>query len=82
MVAACRNHVTDGGKLRVWDQERHSVIEKMRHCVQLNEEYQTSYQRTKKKSVENPYGRPFDFSEMYIFGKFDTFCRRLNKVLY
>jgi len=21
-----------------------------------------------------------DFSEMYIFGKFDTFCRRLNKV--
>ena len=25
--------------------------------------------------------RPFDFSEMYIFGKFDTFTRRLKKIM-
>ena len=80
MVAACRNYVTDGGKLRVWDQDRSTLITKMKQCLQLNEEYQASYQRTKAKSAENPNGRPFEFSEMYIFGKFDTFCRRLNKV--
>lgn len=28
-----------------------------------------------------PSERPFDFSEMYIFGKFDTFTRRLKKIL-
>ena len=28
-----------------------------------------------------PKERPFDFSEMYIFGKFDTFIRRCQKIV-
>jgi dynein heavy chain len=28
-----------------------------------------------------PNERPFEFSEMYIFGKFDTFTRRLKKII-
>ena len=82
MVTACKNHITDGDKNRVWDQERSGLITKMEQCLRLNAEYQASYQRTKRKSAEHKSGRPFEFSEMYIFGKFDTFCRRLNKVLY
>ncbi|KAK5874520.1 hypothetical protein PBY51_019459 [Eleginops maclovinus] len=32
------------------------------------------------KLRENPDNRQFDFSENYIFGKFDAFCRRLEKI--
>ena len=28
-----------------------------------------------------PNERKFEFSEMYIFGKFDTFSRRLKKII-
>lgn len=45
------------------------------------QEYQKYFQKTKKKLEENPDERQFDFSEMYIFGKFDLFQRRLNKIL-
>lgn len=45
------------------------------------QEYQKYFQKTKQKLEENPSERQFDFSEMYIFGKFDTFQRRMNKIL-
>jgi dynein heavy chain len=30
---------------------------------------------------ETPQEKQFDFSEMYIFGKFDAFCKRIQKVI-
>jgi dynein heavy chain, axonemal len=30
---------------------------------------------------ESPNEKQFDFSEMYIFGKFDAFCKRIQKVI-
>ncbi|KAJ0000193.1 hypothetical protein NQD34_012035 [Periophthalmus magnuspinnatus] len=47
----------------------------------LIKEYQHCYQKTKQKLQQTPTERQFDFSEMYIFGKFDSFQRRLNKIL-
>ena len=38
------------------------------------------FPRTKTKLRENPNERQFEFSENYIFGKFDTFCARLKKL--
>lgn len=34
-----------------------------------------------KKLQETPSEKQFDFSEMYIFGKFDAFCKRIQKVI-
>lgn len=45
------------------------------------QEYQRVFHETKKKLEQTPSERQFDFSEKYIFGKFDTFQRRLNKIL-
>lgn len=53
------------------------VMKKMEECLQLNQEYQDCFQRTKKNLENYPEERPFDFSEMYIFGKFNNFGRRL-----
>lgn len=80
MVTACKNYLTDRGVTRVWDQPRQPLIEKLKACLRLNQEYQRCFQRTKMKIAEDPAMKPFEFSEMYIFGKFDTFCKRLNEV--
>ncbi|CAF4618647.1 unnamed protein product, partial [Rotaria socialis] len=53
----------------------------MRDCIKLNKEYQLSFQLTKTKLASSSTERPFDFSEMYIFGKFDSFVRRCEKII-
>lgn len=42
--------------------------------------YQDAFQRTKQRIEEIPGEKNFEFSEMYIFGKFEAFCKRLEKV--
>ena len=51
--------------------------EKLAACKKLNEEYQRYFHHTNAKLQDFPSERPFDFYEIYIFGRFDTFCRRL-----
>lgn len=80
MVTACKNYITDHGVNRIWDQQRQPLIEKLQNCVNLYKNYQTVFQKTKQKIEQTPGEKPFEFSEMYIFGKFETFCRRLDKV--
>lgn len=49
-------------------------------CLHLNDEYQSCFRRTKSKLENAPNERPFEFSEMYIFGKFNAFSARLRKL--
>lgn len=44
-------------------------------------EYQLYFHKTKQKLKQDPNEKQFEFSEMYIFGKFETFHRRLAKIL-
>lgn len=44
-------------------------------------EYQHCFHKTKQKLKQDPNEKQFEFSEMYIFGKFETFHRRLAKIL-
>ncbi len=46
----------------------------------LNTHYQQTFHREKARLQERPEGNQFDFSEMSIFGKFDSFVRRIDKV--
>ncbi|XP_026120715.1 dynein heavy chain 5, axonemal isoform X1 [Carassius auratus] len=81
MITACKAYITNNGSTTIWDQPQEVVSEKLKAAIRLNQEYQKYFQKTKQKLEENPSERQFDFSEMYIFGKFDTFQRRLNKIL-
>eukprot|EP00117_Sycon_ciliatum_P004310 scpid857/ scgid8744/ Dynein heavy chain 5, axonemal; Axonemal beta dynein heavy chain 5; Ciliary dynein heavy chain 5 len=80
MITACKNYLTNNGYVKVWDQEHDSLIQKLTACIVLNQEYQRSFHRTKQRLEELPDERPFDFSEMSIFSKFDTFCRRCSRI--
>lgn len=56
-----------------------------RMCVCVSnctlQEYQQCFRKTKEQLEQTPSERQFDFSEVCIFGMFDTFQRRLNKIL-
>uniref|UniRef100_A0A8C7LGC2 Dynein, axonemal, heavy chain 5 n=1 Tax=Oncorhynchus kisutch TaxID=8019 RepID=A0A8C7LGC2_ONCKI len=56
------------------------MLRRIRECTQLNQEYQLCFQRVREKLRDNPNDKQFEFSENYIFGKFDTFCKRLEKI--
>ena len=74
-------YVTDNYTQTIWIQDQTTVISKLRDCIKLNEEYQRCFQATKNKLAADPAERPFDFSEMYIFGKFDSFVRRCERII-
>lgn len=81
MITACKAYISNHGAVTIWDQPQTVVADKLKAAIRLNEEYQRCFHKTKQKLEQNASERQFDFSEMYIFGKFDTFQRRLTKIL-
>uniref|UniRef100_A0A8C2VG97 Dynein axonemal heavy chain 8 n=1 Tax=Chinchilla lanigera TaxID=34839 RepID=A0A8C2VG97_CHILA len=80
MVTACKAYITDGGINHVWDQETPVVLKKIQDCIFLFKEYQASFHKTRKQILESSGEKSFEVSEMYIFGKFEAFCKRLEKI--
>ncbi|XP_004619390.1 dynein axonemal heavy chain 8 [Sorex araneus] len=80
MVTACKAYITDGGSVHVWDQETPVVLTKIQDCIFLFKEYQASFHKTRKQILESLGEKSFEVSEMYIFGKFEAFCKRLEKI--
>ncbi|XP_068612434.1 dynein axonemal heavy chain 5 [Brachionichthys hirsutus] len=81
MITACKAYITNNGCNSIWEQPQQVVVDKIKAAIHLNQEYQRYFHQTKAKLEQTPSERQFDFSEMYIFGKFDTFQRRLCKIL-
>mmetsp|Transcript_22862 Transcript_22862/g.57026 ORF Transcript_22862/g.57026 Transcript_22862/m.57026 type:complete len:4419 (+) Transcript_22862:2-13258(+) len=79
MIANCREHVTAGGVL--WSQPTHSLIGRLQACITLNEAYQDQYHQTRERLEQTPSGKQFDFELNRIFGKFDLFQRRVEKLV-
>ncbi|XP_074845897.1 dynein axonemal heavy chain 8 [Carettochelys insculpta] len=80
MVTACKAYITDGGLSRIWDQDTPVVIKKIQDCIFLFKEYQKCFHKTRKQILEALGEKTFEVSEMYIFGKFEAFCKRLEKI--
>ena len=81
MITACKEYITENGSLSVWEIPHDVFKAKCQSCVKLNEEYQRSFMNTKRKIETSADERQFDFSETYIFGKINSFQRRLEKIL-
>ncbi|XP_067341566.1 dynein axonemal heavy chain 5 isoform X2 [Channa argus] len=79
MIATCRSFLSQG-VAHIWDHSRPVLLQKISECCNLNVDYQRSFHTVRDKLRENSENRQFDFSENYIFGKFDAFCRRLEKI--
>ncbi|CAH8594477.1 unnamed protein product [Schistosoma turkestanicum] len=80
MIVTCRKYITDGVS-SIWDLPRPILLDRIHECIRLNIEYQENFRKVRQRLQENPSGRQFDFSENYIFGKFDVYTTRLKKIL-
>ncbi|KNE55648.1 hypothetical protein AMAG_01535 [Allomyces macrogynus ATCC 38327] len=81
MITSSKEYIYRDGGAKLWEQDRPTLLRKLTECIQLNEAYQKHFHETKRKLQETKSEKQFDFSEMYIFGKFDAFCKRIQKVV-
>uniref|UniRef100_A0A8D2M816 AAA+ ATPase domain-containing protein n=1 Tax=Zonotrichia albicollis TaxID=44394 RepID=A0A8D2M816_ZONAL len=80
MVTTCKAYITDAGLNRLWDQETPVVTGKINDCIYLLREYQKCFHEARQETAKNLGEKALEVSEMYIFGKSEAFCRRLEKV--
>ncbi|KAI8431134.1 hypothetical protein MSG28_001183, partial [Choristoneura fumiferana] len=80
MIETCKQYITCRFKETIWSQDRALVRDKLIHCLNLNKTYRETYLFVKNQPFL-PNTEQFSFSENYVFGKFDTFCKRVNKII-
>ena len=80
MIETCKSYITCRGKETIWSQDRHLVRSKLTNCLKLNHVYRETYYNVRSQPFL-PDQAPFAFSENFVFGKFDTFCDRLSKII-
>lgn len=80
MIETCKSHITLRGKETIWSQDRSLVRNKLSNCIKLNHLYRETYYSVREQPFL-PNQSPFGFSENFVFGKFDTFCERLSKIV-
>lgn len=78
MVSACKQYITERDTVRVWDVDSTLLLKKINTCQQLYSRYQECFHQGKLKIQAG--SRPFEISEMYVFGKFSSFSRRLDGI--
>ncbi|XP_019212660.1 dynein heavy chain 5, axonemal-like [Oreochromis niloticus] len=71
MISTCRSYLLQGVR-RVWEHSRPVLLQQISDYCNLNAAYQRSFHSVRDKLRGNPENRQFDFSENYIFGKFDS----------
>nr|WAW84834.1 axonemal dynein heavy chain A [Halisarca dujardinii] len=80
MVVSCQSYISEGFCVKVWDIEPEILLKRIEACYKLYDVYQTCYSKTKAKAQECTLGKPFEMSEMYVFGKFESLCKRLSDI--
>ena len=81
MIINCKMQITDHGDTKLWDQPVEKLLKNLGAALDLNEHYQEQYRQVKAKLEQQTKGNQFDFSENHIFGKFELFCKRIQKLI-
>eukprot|EP00960_Hanusia_phi_P046745 758011-Hanusia_phi.AAC.1 len=85
LIHNCKEHICrppqSFGNVRLWDQDSASLIARLTLTIKLQEEYVNAYKGMKEKLLSQPKGKQFELNETQIFGKLDSFIKRVQKVL-
>ncbi|KAK0178414.1 hypothetical protein PV328_002364 [Microctonus aethiopoides] len=79
MIAACKDYVTERGRETVWSLDRNLARSQLKHCLRLNRAYRETYRLVRCSPAVTE--QEFSFSETHVFGRFDSFCARIRKIL-
>ncbi|KAF5281562.1 hypothetical protein FQA39_LY05097 [Lamprigera yunnana] len=80
MITMCRRYLNCDGKHVIWMQKKNDVIYKIKVCLDLYLKYYQCFKQC-QKSMQEDGEQPFDCSETYVFGKFETFKTRLERIV-
>lgn len=80
MIETCKEYITCRGQETIWSQNGANIKDKLVQCIILNKIYKKTYNVVKNQAFV-PAQKPFNFSENYVFGKYDAFCKRLSKII-
>ena len=80
IIKSCKRYITEGGRVGVWNQDSKKIETKLSECIKLNQQYREAYNHVKTK-VDGSNSMKFNFSEQSIFGRFDSFCKRLKNLV-
>ncbi|XP_075210479.1 dynein heavy chain 8, axonemal kl-3 [Lycorma delicatula] len=81
ILNSCYNYLTVNKTRTIWQQKKKSVIEKMKVCLCLYKYYYSCFLNTKKENMESENESELKCSEMFVFGKFETFKVRLEQLI-
>lgn len=75
MITCCKlSIVGKGSSDMIWSLEPVALLQRIELCLQLNEEYQSNFRKTKEALMTTPKSRQFDFPEVQIFGNKSDHC--------
>ena len=80
IIISCKTYITKGGRVTIWNQDRKTVEEKLTQCIKLDSAYRDAYNKVKNATADQDI-RAFNFSEKYVFGRFESFCTRLRNLI-
>ncbi|KAK9298339.1 hypothetical protein QLX08_008257 [Tetragonisca angustula] len=81
MILACKAYLTEDGKINIWNEAKSVMISKIKDCIKLCEQYYEYYTEMCRNVRESADEKPFEVSEMYVFGKSNTFKARIIKIM-
>jgi dynein heavy chain len=83
MIKTCKRCIEcpNGSKTKLWEQDPEDLLKRLEMSLKLNDAYQELYRVTKEKLQTQPKVKQFDFNESQIFGKFDLYCKRVQKLI-
>ena len=83
IIKMCRKHILcpAGVPVKIWEQDPSDLLPRLESCLKLNEAYRELYLSAKEKLRSMPKSRQFDFNEQKIFGRLDSLCKRIQKLI-
>ncbi|XP_063992717.1 dynein axonemal heavy chain 8 [Diachasmimorpha longicaudata] len=82
MILSCKAYLTENGRLDIWRDSKSRLISRMKDCINLYDQYYNICKNEMEKTVNELDERlPFKISRISVFGKFDTFKQRLDKLI-
>ncbi|XP_014253708.1 dynein heavy chain 8, axonemal isoform X2 [Cimex lectularius] len=81
MLKVCLNFITDDNQHSIWTMKKSDVISKINECLLFYEKYVLIYDDCVQQMIAHPEETPFGCSKMFVFGKFESFKKRLLKIV-